>query len=335
MSKRTDIHRPSAIQPEDYDFVCFEYYGSADLDAIMAMQSQREIRRAHEARTGGTRAKHENSGSCHVCGAHASYIVVWHNRVTNQYIHTGEDCAEKMDRSYGDISAFRTALKHALELHAGKRKAEAVLESHGLQRAWTLYTAESTQTFQREESIIVNIVGKLVKYGNVSEPQVKFIHSLLGAIDNRAAENAAAAPVPSGRVVIEGVVLSVKVTEDQFGSHTKILVRDNTGFKVWGSRFSINGFDGGVQKDDQVKFTATVEPSSDDPKFGFFKRPVAVLPKLSKEDKKATNKLKRIRKALGYSKETIQASNIMSHLIRLIQFPGDEYATRQLREWKS
>ena len=81
----------------------------------------------------------------------------------------------------------------------------------------------------------------------------------------------AAEPVPTGRVEITGTVLGTKAQDTQFGTVYKMLVRDDRGFKVWGSiPSSLDYFD---PKGREIKFMAAVEPADDDPKFGFFKRP--------------------------------------------------------------
>jgi hypothetical protein len=333
---RTDEHRPSAIIPEDYEFVSFDYFGGSDLGAIMALLSQREIFRAHMARTGGTYAVHQNSGSCHICGANALYICRWYHAKSNTYIETGEDCARKLDMSYGDMNAFRRVVADAREAQAGKKKAIALLADAGLARVWDLYIAQYPQHAAEcpaagrdqygddngathacacdvearrrewdhyEERTIRDIVGKLVKYGSISPAQIGFITKLLGKIEQRpiieaqrAAEREAAAPVPTGRVRITGVVVGRKVVEDQYdrfsGERTCIIVKDTTGFKVYGSQFAL------AQVGDAVDFTATLTPSKDDPKFGFFKRPKVYTepqpPRKQSKEEKAARKAARL-----------------------------------------
>jgi len=113
----------------------------------------------------------------------------------------------------------------------------------------------------------------------------------------RAEEAALAEPVPSGRHVITGVVISTRAVERSFGYNmgdvcTKILVKDDRGFKVWGTAASSicplkDAGDDGVCKGDTVTFTATLTPSDDDPKFGFFKRPskASILDRAASPDK--------------------------------------------------
>lgn len=92
------------------------------------------------------------------------------------------------------------------------------------------------------------------------------------AAAQRAAEQAkldAAEPCPTGRIAITGQILGIKLQEGYYGNTWKMLVEDDRGFKVWGTIPSnLN-----VGRGDRVTFTAAIEPSKDDDKFGFFKRP--------------------------------------------------------------
>jgi hypothetical protein len=87
------------------------------------------------------------------------------------------------------------------------------------------------------------------------------------------AEYESAEPCPTGRVAITGDVLATKLQEGFYGDTWKMLVKDDRGFKVWGSIPS--SLD--VIRGDRVSFMAAVEPSEDDEKFGFFKRPTKAV----------------------------------------------------------
>lgn len=218
---RTDTHRPSAINPTEYEFVAFDYLGGSDLGAIMSVKEARERFREHMGKTGGTYAKHENSGSCHICGAGALYICRWYHALTNTYIMTGEDCARKLDMSVGSMNAFRRAVADAREAQAGKRKAIAILADLNLMQAWEIFTAEpvkhaencaliighqdgeegstrersfygvkcscgvSDTRMMYEETTITDIVSKLVRYGSISEKASAFVAKLLNNIERR------------------------------------------------------------------------------------------------------------------------------------------------------
>lgn len=102
----------------------------------------------------------------------------------------------------------------------------------------------------------------------------------------RAERDAARADLPvfTGRVTIEGSVISTKVVDSQYGPTTKMLVEHETGWKVWGTVPSdllcITDASGGqrsLQYGDEVRFTASVQKSDKDPKFGFFNRPTKAV----------------------------------------------------------
>lgn len=309
--ERSDIHRPSAIVPEDYEYVAqeyakVEYSGIADF-----LLSERAVIEAHRKRTGGTYSGHEHGGNCMVCGAAAIYTVLFYHSKTNSYVRMGQDCARKCE--IGDpklFEAFKKYVHDALERKAGKAKAEAILKEKGLEAAWTLFltwceTLEKAtdkcvncgfdNRFHRrdcpwyegtEEARISDIVGRLVKYGSVSEKQVDFVKSMLNRISTRAeraakiaAERAAALDCPAGRIQIEGQVLTVKTVPTDFGNIQKMLVKHVVGWTVWGTvpnSISVIDEPGGqrlIGHGDRVKFVATVEVSKEDPKHGFFKRP--------------------------------------------------------------
>jgi hypothetical protein len=88
-------------------------------------------------------------------------------------------------------------------------------------------------------------------------------------VARRAAVAASAEACPAGRVEVTGTVLSTKWVENKYGSTLKMLVEDRRGFKVFGSVPSALENVRGRS----VSFTAALEPSQDDEKFGFFKRP--------------------------------------------------------------
>jgi len=324
VNERTDIHRPSAIIPEDYQEVAIWTMNITGIGDCHFMLHQRELAKAHMARTGG-QLRHYSNGSCGICGnVQAIYLVLYHHAKSNEYIVVGVNCAQKMGISYDadGMNLFRKQVADAREAVAGKRKAIALLADKGLIGAWELYTAEypkhaegckavyndytgympgtcdcgQAEAFHDwdrfEERTIRDIVGKLVKYGNVSDKQAEFVAKLLQKIQDRPiieaqrkAEADAAGPVPTGRVTVTGEVLALKEVDrpayhyHDDGVDTKALIKLENGSKIYGNRFA------NVDRGDKVFFTATITASKDDPKFGFFKR--ATLAQTEEEIAKA------------------------------------------------
>lgn len=92
--------------------------------------------------------------------------------------------------------------------------------------------------------------------------------------EERAREYANAEEVPEGRLEVSGEILALKTQDGYFGPEHKMLIKDKRGFKLWGTRPSSLY---GVERGDHVSFMATAERSSDDPKFGFYKRPTKAV----------------------------------------------------------
>lgn len=123
---------------------------------------------------------------------------------------------------------------------------------------------------------LVDLVRNLVKYG-WSEKQDKFALSIAEKLRNFKDEvlewNATyetLADAPEGKVTVTGTVLSEQMKDGYYGMQHKMLVQDDTGFKVWStvpSKLS------DVEKGDRVTFVATLTVSGNDKKFAFAKRP--------------------------------------------------------------
>lgn len=332
MAARKDIHRPSVINPADYEYVAIEVMTVESFGDCEALLAERAKIAAHMERTGGKYSSHAHKGNCHVCGAHAVYTALFYHAATNTYIRTGMDCAAKMDAC--DEALFRRIkdeVTASLQAKTGKLKAKGILAEAGLTKCWELYEAnwldpelaKEGWTIERESEddhynceridkhtndtvclkclnygyytgklrkvkhydmtfeyrTIIDIVGKLVKYGSVSEKQMWFLSKLLKDHDTKnereakyAAEKAKAADCPTGRQTVEVTVIKTEWKESEFGSSLKMLVKADAGFMLWGS---VPSAQHDVKKGDRLKLTATITPSEKDAKFGFFKRPIA------------------------------------------------------------
>lgn len=152
----------------------------------------------------------------------------------------------------------------------------AILVKHGLEKAFDIFTTDNTDKF--EENTIRDIVGRLMRYGSISDKQIAFVKALLDKITNRAAieakrevERLAAKPVPTteDRVIVKGKVLSIKENFGRFGGY-KMLIEHADGYKLYGSLPKALS---DVEKGDTVEFLATIKISDRDDRFGFFNRP--------------------------------------------------------------
>ena len=122
------------------------------------------------------------------------------------------------------------------------------------------------------------------QYGKLSEKQSAAVLKIIDADNARKAEWAekakaerdAAEDVPEGKQQITGTVISVKDRASGYGTVVfKMLVKDDRGFKVWGTVPQAIWDAVGDERvtGQRVTFSATITQSPDDEKFGFFKRP--------------------------------------------------------------
>lgn len=114
-----------------------------------------------------------------------------------------------------------------------------------------------------------SLADQLRSKGELTERQVEAARKALAIEAERQAAEETAEPVPTGRVQVTGLVVSLKTQDTRYGTTYKMLVLDDRGFKVFGTEPSSLS----PAKGDRVTFMAALEPSGDDPKFGFFSRP--------------------------------------------------------------
>ena len=282
--ERNDPHCPKNLVPGDYEYVAPWLIKIENFGDVVWQKMNREVIDKHMERTGGNHSCHHHGGICGVCGSvNAIYTVLFWHRPTNTYIKMGRECADLVDRRAAmELDTLRDKVRNWREAQKGKNKARVLLADAGLDRAWEIFNADGFPEGEdrREELTIQDIVGKLVRYGSISNAQTEYLRKLLHRIDNRAAieakrkaEQEAAAPCPTGRVEIRGTVMTVRVDDGgMYGPVTKWLVKADEGFKVWGTMPA----EANANRGDKVIYKATVEPSKDDPKFGFGSRPKLV-----------------------------------------------------------
>lgn len=272
MTARTDAHSPTNLVTEDY-----EYLFAADLASPWALglnsnPAGQELLRS--LCNYGPTDPHPYHEQCSHCGAHVRYTAWLRHVPTGYTISVGETC---LDNRFGRATAdFQRLRKQAqLDREAQKiRKAIDEFVAANPDLAWMDRNGEVPEIVANN-SFVLDVARKLRLYGSLSERQVEAVRrSIASAIERQAqreqdAVEHPAAPVVEGRTQITGEVLSTKAQYSDYGMTIKMLVRDDRGFKVWGTIPSQIS----VEKGSRVQFTATVTKSNDDEAFGFFKRP--------------------------------------------------------------
>jgi hypothetical protein len=279
--KRTDVHAPSKIDPQAYQFVAYEFLPGGAWEYLAV---QRQIIREHMARTGGNYSGHEHGGNCMVCGnVMAMYTVLFYHANTNTYVRMGDICAQKVEMAYDNsaFNRFKDTVNGWRKALAGKNKAMNTLMEKGFGDAWDLFEvrADKWKEYRDEENIICDIVGKLVKCGSVTEKTMNYVGILLERIktrDERLAERRrkeeAAAPVPEteDRIQIIGKVVYTFYDSESMFPGDRMIVETTDGWTVTGTRPN------GIEKGQKIQFMARVQVSKSNAKKGYFKRPTKV-----------------------------------------------------------
>lgn len=278
-TKRTDVHSPTNLKTEDYEFLDCIDWGGSDVGAAAAAHRVAVINRVIVQPKRRWAHVHA-SMQCDHCGARIRYAALMLHRPTNTVVEIGETCLDnrfsvassvfQQMRKDAQLDREQQRIKRARDTFVKANPDLAVLNTDELPRelAWNNFLADLSR--------------KLKQYGELSEKQCDWARRIISdAQAQNAARDAKRAAeamqpkteCPTGRVEIKGEVLTVKWQDGMFPAY-KMRVRDDRGFAVWGSvPRSID-----PKRADRVRFVASVEPSKDDPTFGFFSRPTnAVL----------------------------------------------------------
>ncbi len=270
MGKRTDIHRPSALRVEDYQNIGYLYLWPAQYDGIgfaMWNREERERISAVVRANGWHWSNHEHGGTCGICGATARFVGVFVHVPTGAVIYVGHECAANVELGNSDaFDALKKRIHAEQERYRGTIQARKLIHEYGI---------PELECGQYAHDILADMWRKLVKYGSLSENQVKFAKRLIAEAKNpKAAKSDEPEPTedaPEGRVVVTGTILGLKTVDSLYGHTIKMLVRsDKGGWKVW-STLPSSLSDAG--KGSHVEFTATLKRSNKDQYFAFASRP--------------------------------------------------------------
>lgn len=279
---RTDVHRPSFADPADYTEV-----GSMDLhpeDGGCWLDAEASTKSEFVG-------NFVDRGRCDHCGAGPlRYVVVFLHGPSDRLVFVGERCATLLSLSSKTERERKREREHNLRV----AKRDAWLESDPRhKRVYDFLFAALEDGNYGYGGFYHSLMHKLNRYGELTDNQVAAALKAADRDEHRAAERAAE-PQPTtalvtGRREVVGVVLGTKNQDGYFrGEDTvKMLVQQDDLNKVWGTvpqalfdavyelHKDDENFDGTQKllRGKRVRFTATVDRSSDDEHFGFFKRP--------------------------------------------------------------
>jgi len=211
--------------------------------------------------------------NCDHCGSRIRYVAQLKNLSTGEIINVGETC---LDSRFGITRAEFDALRAEGRLNAQRKTIAERVDAFKIE-----FPIVNELIARREEHyILADLAGKFERDATLSTKQLDLVAKLFVQVDEqkvrKAERDAKSAELiaqgvkcPEGRISIDGIILSVKSYENDYGFQMKMLVQDVFGFKVWSSVPEYRDVKAGMQ----IRFTATVTPSNDDLLFGFAKRP--------------------------------------------------------------
>lgn len=277
-------HNPTNFEPADYEVLDYldnqppqfiDWSGGLDPHAIESFKAELNWWRESMRLTFGDNWK-SRVHHCHHCGnGMVRWITAVRHVPTGEVVVFGAECTARL--AFKNGKEFRLAmLKKKAEAHKESLKAflarEAFLASHPDVAAAKQDVASNPACARN--TFAQDILRKLDKYGSISDKQAScLVESVKRDIDRatQAANEPPAGPAPTGRVDIEGEVVSVKLHENEFGSTLKMLLKLANGSKVWTTvpRAAADV----VERGDTMKITVTCTVSDKDASFAFGKRP--------------------------------------------------------------
>jgi hypothetical protein len=275
---RTDIHRPSELVPENYEYVASSFPVETTNPHTGGTETKEEWEGTPEWHAMGqpkqSTVEHARVGHCDHCGASHKYQVLLRHQGTGELVSVGHECYEN-----------RFSVEGWKNRVAGASRREELRQQREVNTAAALgkMTPDQKEAYDWATSgaegvhpTAEDLARKVPQFGPLSDRQAEFLAKLhKETVAKQEAEAAArenATPCPRGKHTVTGTILGFKTTENAYGITTKMIVLDDRGFKVYGSRPAAFSRDG-AEKGDRVSFTADLEPSQDDELFGFFSRP--------------------------------------------------------------
>lgn len=258
MTKRTDIHRPSAINPGEYTLTGNVYdLKYNDLESLDV----------------GTKPY----GHCNHCGKAIRWAVEFTHK-SGDVVVFGEICAEILslsdDRTKHDLVLLKRRVANLEKELRLKQERDENYATFSIQQPEVVEYLENLYD-QDRSYFLKSLKWNLERYGMLTTAQVEAFNRVIKQREEEAAKKLAEPipthPVAEGRLTLEGEVLSTKYQHTDFGTIRKMLVRLADANKVWGTVPA--NIDSQVDRGVKVKFVASVKRSDSDDNFGYFSRP--------------------------------------------------------------
>jgi len=278
------VHNISNFKPEDYEV--YGYYDNQPPQYVFGMTAEmyQQMRKYWEDEIrDGFQIPAESLGfnkihKCVHCGqTNVRYVVSCTHVPTGERVCFGDVCVGRL--GFRNHQEFKAALIRKKAAHeAAKIKVALIVQrtcEADADLKFAVETVASNNPLLTANNFARDIVSKLFQYGSISERQreclINSVQKSLNPPPPRPEEAAPTASAPNGRTTIEGEVLSVKQKESFMGMTWKMLVRLDSGSKVWMSIPTNSN----PNRGDRIRVTATFsyKEGSEDKFFAFGSRP--------------------------------------------------------------
>jgi len=280
---REDIHRPSLLDPAEYDFIAAFYQGDSPW---MAQSYKDEMERYDEAVEDYDvfMGNYFMKATCDHCGASFNHGVLFLHTPSQELIHVGHICAaDTVGLPDKAAAARRKAEKFHREEQAKAKRWEEGKAWREENRDLVAWLEAQPEQENDGRDFITAMKFALKQWGTLTYGQVRGIERWREgqkAREERTSEEQArkaklenAPELVEGRRPVAGVIVSTKWKDTPYGEVFKMLVEQADGNRVWGTMPRAIQDSGDNFKGESVVFNATVTRSKDDPHFGFFAKP--------------------------------------------------------------
>jgi hypothetical protein len=258
IKKRTDIHRPSAINPGDYGLTGNVF--DLKYDDLETMEV-------------GTKPY----GHCNHCGKAIRWAVEFRHFPTGTVVVFGEICANILglsdDRTKHELVLLKRRVANLEKKMRHKEERDKNYRFFKLNQPEVVEYLENLYDADNNY-FLKSLKWNLEKYGMLTTAQVEAFGRVMEqreeAAEAKRNEVVPTTPVTEGRQEIEGEVFTVKWQDSFYGTTQKMGVKLADGNKVYGT---VPACIDEVKRGDKVRFTATVEKSDKDEHFGYYKKP--------------------------------------------------------------
>lgn len=282
MKKQDNIHKPATFDPAAYEYIGMIYTGPRGGETGIPIISPYEIEQRRQIAANPYAGNFKEKGTCDHCGAYFHYGAIFQHS-NGDMIVVGHICA---DVAFGHDSRRRYDNARIRREIAGYRKRGRIANQAAdfLQRHPGLEEA-----LQCNALISRDLLGKLMTYGSLSDKQVALAMRIPDQVREEREQVLKRESAPDwqgGRQDVTATIVTTKWRENDYGDCLKMLIRLDDGRKAWGSVPNLltsvpderePGYNRPRTIEEykglRIAFSATVEPSRDDLKFAYFKRP--------------------------------------------------------------